>query len=153
MLHSESAVRYIHRILFLLNKILHRKKPLYLSPLSITWAMQKMSYAATDSNGTAKTRSMGLLDFSQRKDNMGLNPQISLTDCDWGILLSHLHRELSVQEESCKEWKVSGKSVLGSAHRAYSLCTTSALLQHRPRRRGCAITLLTPDLKAACQLC
>lgn len=72
MLHSESAVRYIHKYFFLLNEILHRKKPLYLSPLSITWATQKMSYAATNSNGTAKTRSMGILDFSQRKDNVGL---------------------------------------------------------------------------------
>lgn len=77
-----SSKIHLQNTFFLLNELLHRKKPLYLSPLSITWATQKMSYAATKSNGTAKTRSMGILDFSQRKDKVRLN--LSLADGDCG---------------------------------------------------------------------
>jgi len=54
-----------------------------------------MSFAAKNSNGTAKIRSMGILDFSQRKEKMSSTPQIYLTDLDYEMPLSRLHRENS----------------------------------------------------------
>lgn len=58
-----------------------------------------MSYTATNSNGTAKIRSMGILDFSQRKDNIVEPSNLSNIFWPWNSAL------LSAQGEVRHVWE------------------------------------------------